>query len=181
MYNVHCTIVYCRFKCIMYNYIMSTLVQVAIAKKINSYRSSFEEIMIKNEEGVLRRLEMLHRRSAALEAAVKQLLGEIKEERKNFGDVESRKKDVLKVRMTRLFDANVRSRNLARNYKRKKDLQRNVSKDDKAGLAEAEMERCGSDSEFDPNTVVVSQHQPPILPVIPLPHRFAFQQNKKSF
>ena len=153
---------------------MSTVVQVAIAKKIDNYRSSFIGIMIKNLEGVLRRLETLQRKSAALEAAVKQLVAEIEEDRKKFGEVESRKKDVLKVRMRRLFDASIRSRNLARNYKRKKNLQKSVSEDE--SFAKAKMERCGDDSEFDPSTVVMSQHQPPILPVIPLPHRFAFQQ-----
>ena len=127
--------------------------------------------MINNEEGVLRRLDTLHRRSAALKSAVKQLVAEIEEERKRFGNVESCKKDVLKVRMRMLFDAKVRSRNLARNYKRKKDLQK---------IAEAEMERCGSDYDFDPSTVVVSPHQPPIFPVLPLPHRFDFQLNSYS-
>ena len=76
-----------------------------------------------------------------MESAVKQLVVEIKEERKKIDNIESWKKDVLKVRMRRLFDANVRSRNLARNYKRKKDLERN---------AEAEM-----DYEFDPSTVAI--------------------------
>ena len=155
------------------NIIMSTLVQVAIRKLIIT-----EDTMIKNEEGVLRRLETLRRRSAALEVAVKQLVAEIKEDRKNFGDVESLKKDVLKIRMRKLFDVNVRSSNLARNYERKKNLQKSVSEDKtngEASLANAEMERCGDDYEFDPSTVLVSQHQPSIFPVLPLPHRFAFQ------
>jgi len=132
--------------------------------------------MIKNEEGVLRRLETLRRRSAALGVAVKQLVAEIKEDRKNFGDVESLKKDVLKVRMRKLFDVNVRSSNLARNYERKKNLQKSVSEDKTNGEASlANAERCGDDYEFDPSTVVVSQHQPSIFPVLPLPHSKALR------
>ena len=151
-------------------------------KKIDNYRRScFEEMMPKNEEGVLRRLESLRRRSAALKGAVRQLVVEIEEERKNCGDVQSGKKDVLRARLRRLFDADVRLRNLARNYERKKSLQRNVLKDetsDEAGLAE--MEICGDDSEFDPSKVVVGQHQPPMFPVLPLPHRFSFQTSSYS-
>ena len=42
-------------------------------------------------------METLHRRSAAFESAVKQLVAEIKEEiMKKFGNVERRKKDVLR-------------------------------------------------------------------------------------
>ena len=138
-------------------------------------RSAFEEMMIKNEARVLQRLESLQRRSASLEVAVKELVVEIEEERRNCGDVDaSRKKEVLRVRMRRLFDSNVRLRNLARNYRRKKNLQNNVSKDESSERAGFPEERCSidSDSEFDPSTVVVAPHDPPIVPAQPLPHRF---------
>ena len=133
-------------------------------------RSAFEEMMIKNEARVLQRLESLQRRSASLEVAVKELVVEIEEERRNCGDVDaSRKKEVLRVRMRRLFDSNVRLRNLARNYKRKKNLQNNVSKDESSDRVVFPVD---SDSEFDPSTVVVAPHDPPIVPAQPLPHRF---------
>ena len=138
-------------------------------------RSAFEEMMIKNEARVLQRLENLQRRSASLEVAVKELVVEIEEERRNCGNVDtSQKKEVLRVRMRRLFDANVRLKNLARNYKRKKNLQDNVSKYESSDEAGLTGERCGtdSDSEFDPSTVVVAPHDPPIVPAQPLPHRF---------
>ena len=66
-------------------------------------RSAFEGMVITNEVGVLQRLEKLQRRRASLEVAVKQLVEEIEEERKNCGNVDtSRKKEVLRVRMRRL-------------------------------------------------------------------------------
>jgi len=132
--------------------------------------------MFKNDEGVLQRLETLRRRSVSLKSVVRQLVVEIEEESKNCDDVDSGRKDVLRVQLRRLFDANVRLRNLARNYKRKKNLQRKVSTDetsDPAGLVE--VERCGDDSEFDPSTVVVGQHEPPIFLAIPLPHSKALR------
>ena len=139
--------------------------------------SLLSEMMLKNEEGVLRRLEKLRRRIASLKAVLRQLVGEIEEERKNCVE-SSEKDDVLRVRLRRLFDADVRFRNLARNFKRKRNLQRNVSEDeasDEAGLSE--LEKCGVDSEFDPSTVVVGQHDPPMITVFPLPHRFSFEKN----
>ena len=138
-------------------------------------------MMLKNDEGVLRRLETLRRRCASLKSAVRQLVVEIEEEeRENCGDVESGRKAELRVCWRRLFDANVRMRNLARNYKRKKNMERSVSTDETSDLAGiAEMERCGDD--FDPNTVVVGKHEPPMLPVLPLPHRFSFKKYSKSY
>ena len=112
-----------------------------------------------------------------MKSVVRQLVVEIEEESKNCDDVDSGRKDVLRVQLRRLFDVNVRLRNLARNYKRKKNLQRKVSTDetsDPAGLVE--VERCGDDSEFDPSTVVVGQHEPPIFLAIPLPHRFSLRK-----
>ena len=137
--------------------------------------SFLSEIMLKNEEGVLRRLEKLRRRIASLKAVLRQLVGEIEEERKNCGE-SSKKDDVLRDRLRRLFDADVRFRNLARNFKRKKNLPRNVFEDetsDEGGLSE----KCGDDSEFDPSKVAVGQHDPPMITVFPLPHRFSFEKN----
>ena len=133
-------------------------------------------MMPKNDEGVIRRLEMLRRRCVSLKSAVRQLVVEIEEEkRENCGDVKSVRKAELRVCWRRLFDANIRMRNLARNYKRKKNLERSISTDETSDLAGlAQMERCGDD--FDPNTVVVGKHEPPRIPVLPLPHRFSLKK-----
>ena len=81
---------------------------------------------ITNEERVLQRLEQLQRRSYALQVAVKQLVAEVKVDKMKCGEVGNKKKDLLKVRVRRLFDVNTRLRNLARNHRRSKNLEENV-------------------------------------------------------
>ena len=148
------------------------LAQMIVVKKIDYFRSHLSIMEITNEERVLQRLEQLQRRSYALQVAVKQLVAEIKVDKMKCGEVGNKKKDLLKVRVRRLFDVNTRLRNLARNHRRSKNLEENVDNHgtiDDVGIVES----CGADSEFDPSAVEASTHQPRLFPVEPLPHRFA--------
>ena len=127
---------------------------------------------ITNDERVPQRLEQLQRRKVALEASLKQLVAEIEVVWRECGKVESWRKDLLKMCVRKLFDANTRSRNLARNYKRKKNVPEQGA-DDAAEIAAPDVESFAADSEFDPSTVEASPHEPRPFPVEPLPHRFA--------
>ena len=129
---------------------------------------------ITNDERVPQRLEQLLRRKVALEALLKQLVAEIEVAWRECGKVESWRKDLLKMCLRKLVDANTRSRNLARNYKRKKNVPEQGA-GDAAGFAAPDVESFAADSEeFDPSTVEASPHEPRPFPVEPLPHRFAY-------
>ena len=121
---------------------------------------------ITNDERFPQRLEQLQRRKVALEASLKQVVAETEVVWRECGKVESWRKDLLKMCVRKLFDVNTRSRNLARNYKRKKNVP-------EQGAADAAEIAAPADTEFDPSTVEASPHEPRPFPVEPLPHRFA--------
>ena len=79
-------------------------------------------MVFSGDEVVLRRLEKLKRRAAALESAVEQLMAEMELDKNTSGMMENKKKDLVRDRMKSLFDANIRFKNLTRNYKRWKGL-----------------------------------------------------------
>ena len=83
-------------------------------------------MLFSGDEVVLRRLEKLKRRAAALESAVEQLMAEMELDKNTSGRMENKKKVLVRDRMKSLFDANIRFKNLTRNYKRWKLSSRNL-------------------------------------------------------
>ena len=120
-------------------------------------------MLFSGDEVVLRRLEKLKRRAAALESAVEQLMAEMELDKNTSGMMEDKKKVLVKDRMKSLFDANIRFKNLTRNYKRWKELP----------IRAEQNYYCGEhdlDEEFEPCSLVAVAHEPRTLPLHPLPH-----------